>query len=937
MAERKIEVKILGDERDLVRAFRSSSDAGRKFSVGVGTIVKSALVFEGVRQGVLALGAALRSGVSEWSEQVKVAAQTNAVIRSTRGIANVTAKAVDRLAGRISRLSGIDDEAIAAGSNLLLTFKNVRNELGAGNNIFDRATKSAVDLSVAGFGSISTTAKQMGKALNDPVRGITALRRAGVQFTSSQEAMIKKLVETGRILEAQKIVLREVESQVGGSARALGQTLPGQLNILRESIKNSLGGLVGTVAPALQRALTEVNDFVTDLSQARTIEAKFDIVVGRLQSLAGRIQERVAEAVGKINWTAIFDKAQGIADGLQAKLNEVDFGVVGEKIGQAFVDAVDTAVPAAKEMAQRVNEAVQSIDFEDLGKRLGPGLATAIVTAFVTLADPAFWIRNWDLALAVAATVFRGRILALGAKLVAPFGRLGAQMVGQLFTVINRELPKIGPLIIGILAKLPGLVAAAFRPLTGLVGRAFAKLGSLARFTIRVLGLTVAINAVVGFAKKVGSVFASIGSTIKDALEGVWNFIKRRALQAALNIIEPFTKIPGFLGGGAFRDLKTQWQASLNEMTGDAGVAARNIQGHIDGIRGKNVEVTVITRLKTIVENAVTPGGTTVKSGPGARNQRPQAVEQEAKRQAGEIAAAANAAAKAREAAAAAAKAAAARAARALQEAQDAFAALLGGLDLRELQASVTKSFADDLKVAQDREKAIRAQIRIEGRTNDLLTQLFNVEQQQAQILRDRAEARRTARQGDQFKALGLTGTGEERAPSAGALLKKQGSLLQQIKGTMLDTPKTRSMLQRIGKVLSGAFGKVGRDVRLAILAMLKDIDSALEGGQAKGRLTKFRVVNTDAILDGLGLSGDALKEARQRLARLGVGGTTPRPGGAGGAFGFEISGGSGVTINGPITVVANDPEAFLAQIERIGRRGSISRTGPRAGTIGGR
>jgi len=188
MADQTLTVKILGDEKDLLRSLNSSSKGIQRFSVGIGTFVKGALVFEGVRAGVQGVTAALRAGIGEWSEQQKIAAQTAAAIRSTGGVANVTAKDIDRLGARIQNLSGIDDEAIKSGANLLLTFKNVRNELGKGNNVFDRATAAAVDLSVAGFGSIESTSKQLGKALNDPIKGMTALGRAGVTFTQKQRA-----------------------------------------------------------------------------------------------------------------------------------------------------------------------------------------------------------------------------------------------------------------------------------------------------------------------------------------------------------------------------------------------------------------------------------------------------------------------------------------------------------------------------------------------------------------------------------------------------------------------------------------------------------------------------------------------------------------------------------------------------------------------------
>lgn len=173
--------------------------------------------------GVLAaagIGSFLKDSLGEAREAQKVGALTESIIKSTGGAAKVTAGQVGALAEAISNKTGIDDEAIQSGANLLLTFKNVRNEVGKGNKIFDRATQAATDLSAAGFGDMAGQSKMLGKALNDPIKGITALSRSGVTFSESQKEQIKSLVESGKTLKAQKIILGEVESQVGGAAAA---------------------------------------------------------------------------------------------------------------------------------------------------------------------------------------------------------------------------------------------------------------------------------------------------------------------------------------------------------------------------------------------------------------------------------------------------------------------------------------------------------------------------------------------------------------------------------------------------------------------------------------------------------------------------------------------------------------------------------------------
>lgn len=236
-----------------------------------------------------------KAGLEELKDAEATAAATANAIRATGGAANVTAGQVAELAGNLSDLSGKDDELIQQGANLLLTFKNVRNELGEGNEVFNRATAAAQDLSVAGFGSMESASKMLGKALNDPIAGMTALSRAGVTFSDSQKATIKRLVETGDLLGAQKIILAEVESQVGGAAKAYGETLPGQLERAQTAMDNAKGALVAGLAPALELGASAAtglaNAFQSQPAILQQVEGSLLLVGGGIAAVARPIND----------------------------------------------------------------------------------------------------------------------------------------------------------------------------------------------------------------------------------------------------------------------------------------------------------------------------------------------------------------------------------------------------------------------------------------------------------------------------------------------------------------------------------------------------------------------------------------------------------------------------------------------------------------------
>jgi len=214
--------------------------------------------------GGAGLGAAVKASFDEMSNAQKVSAQTAAVLKSTGGAAGVTAKQVDELGTSLMNLSGVDDEVIKSAENLLLTFTNISNEA------FAPATKAALDMSVALQEDLQTAALQVGKALQDPIKGITTLRRAGVNFTAQQQTLLRTLVQSEQTLDAQKIILHELTREFGGSAEAAGKTLPGQLNILKQNVLNLGGAIAKTLNPALTNLATKTNKYVEQAQKQGT-------------------------------------------------------------------------------------------------------------------------------------------------------------------------------------------------------------------------------------------------------------------------------------------------------------------------------------------------------------------------------------------------------------------------------------------------------------------------------------------------------------------------------------------------------------------------------------------------------------------------------------------------------------------------------------------
>ena len=226
--------KYLGEMKAAEGQTVASTNAMGTSASKFGSLAQTAMIGAGV-----AVAAFAAVSVKAFIESEKVMAQTEAVLKSTGGAANVTKEQVLGLADRLRDLSGADNDAIQASENLLLTFRSIRNEAGQGNDIFNQTERAILDMATAmnngaipSMEDLHNTTIQVGKALNDPIQGMTALRRVGVSFTQSQVEMITSLQESGDLMGAQKIVLQELQKEFGGAAKAAGETFAGQLAIL---------------------------------------------------------------------------------------------------------------------------------------------------------------------------------------------------------------------------------------------------------------------------------------------------------------------------------------------------------------------------------------------------------------------------------------------------------------------------------------------------------------------------------------------------------------------------------------------------------------------------------------------------------------------------------------------------------------------------------
>lgn len=226
-----------------------------------------------------------KQSVTDFAEAARAVADVEAALKSTGNAAGKSSEELQKWANEAQFKSLYQDEEILKKVTAnLLTFKNVTGD------VFDSAQQAALDMSARLGQDLQSSTIQLGKALNDPVKGISALRRVGIQFSKSQEEMIKKLVESNDLLGAQKIILQEVQSQFAGAAEA--QANAGGLGGLNEFNKNlgeireTIGGLLVEIGAPL---LEMLNGWLQAFRGLSPETQKFVVIAGGVVAVLGPI------------------------------------------------------------------------------------------------------------------------------------------------------------------------------------------------------------------------------------------------------------------------------------------------------------------------------------------------------------------------------------------------------------------------------------------------------------------------------------------------------------------------------------------------------------------------------------------------------------------------------------------------------------------------
>lgn len=482
----------MASSNELVITFRGdTSDAlsktnGLKGALGgLGDLAGGALKIGllGAVGGMAALAGGLAASVGAAMEAETGQAALAAVLESTGGKAGVTADMANELASSLQNVTRFEDDTILAGENMLLTFTNI------GKDVFPAATETMLNMAQAMGGDVKGAAIQLGKALNDPTQGMTALTRVGVTFTDEQKEMIKQLQESGDLMGAQKIILNELATEFGGAAVAAGDTFAGKLDILN----HKFGDIMEAIGGALIPVLTTAADAIIGVLGNPAIQAA-------VQGLGTWIAGAVATIGGELN-------------GLLGVI-----GPVFEKITTLFTS---------------ISESFAEGGIEDAFTSLVGGILKMFGVVGGEASSIAHDIKNGLL------DALRG-VMAFASTLQTAFQGLVEWIVGEFVPAFSAAFITVVQAALPVLQTFAGWITGTFLPglqnLAGIVGpilgEAFASFGEFILNTvlpalrdIYVWILSNGIPAFGEFANKVGEVIAAIGPMIQSLIPTIQSMV----------------------------------------------------------------------------------------------------------------------------------------------------------------------------------------------------------------------------------------------------------------------------------------------------------------------------------------------------------------------------------------------------------------------------
>lgn len=489
-------------EDGLSKAQKQLRGIGRQFqAVGQQMSQIGAGMSVAITAPLIAAGFAASRAATEAADAM---GQVEAALTSMGNASGRTSDQLADMASGIMRNSLYDDDDILRKVTAnLLTFGNVAG------TVFDRAQVVAADLATRMQMDLQPATLLVGKALNDPIKGMTALGRAGIQFTAAQKNTIKAMVATGNVAGAQGLILTELERQFGGAAAAAQRTEPyDRLRDVLNDLSESAGAIINTaLAPMLEKVASLADRF----NQLSPQMQGFAIAGAAVAAALGPALVVIGSVVSAIGALTTAFASGGVLAGLAGfAAAAVPFVAAGAAIAAVVWAFRDDLAPVFEQFRQATEAA------------LGPPLQQLMASAREAFAAMAPAIKT------IIDVV--GPVLAkLTTMFLQAFGPVVLTALRVLVAGITNAFGLISRAVQVVAAVLSGDWSGAWRAAGSLAMEAMRSVGRIAEAIFPGIGRIVGrmVDEVRGFlGRQLAAVFDGVVSKIRvvgDAFYTLWD------------------------------------------------------------------------------------------------------------------------------------------------------------------------------------------------------------------------------------------------------------------------------------------------------------------------------------------------------------------------------------------------------------------------------
>ncbi|OMG88010.1 phage tail length tape measure family protein [Achromobacter xylosoxidans] len=327
--------------KDMERQAKETADA---ISRSIGGVLSGALFGVG-------LGTIFSKFITETRNSQDEQAQLAAVLRSTGEAAGWTQTQLNQMAGS---LAGVFSEGdINRAQTRLLSYTGVVGEE------FPRALQATIDMAARMGVEVEQAAETVGRALDVPSQGLSSLSKQGFRFTEDQKKLVEQLEKSGKVAEAQAIVLSALESSYGGAAAAARDTLGGALKALQNQIDDLMTGDDGSV-----NGLTSSINDLTDALGSPEAKQAFATFVGWLADVSRSLVSLIGDFASGLSAAGSFTDALATY-GLMNPFNSHAENAAKYRKELEELDAFEKRVLAGQEQNQGIDIGAKRLQLEN--------------------------------------------------------------------------------------------------------------------------------------------------------------------------------------------------------------------------------------------------------------------------------------------------------------------------------------------------------------------------------------------------------------------------------------------------------------------------------------------------------------------------------------------------------------------------------------------